>query len=209
MSTVGRLVKESIVEDVSSHLSEESNVFVTAVNRLKASDADVFRQKLYATHAHLIVVKRRLGQRTVSQLKITGLPELLEGSVGLIFAKGDVLPTAKLIMEFRKTHEEQLIVRGALVDGQLLDTARVEALAKLPPKPVLLAEVLGMIEAPIAQLIMTIEQLIGDVAWIAEQAAAAKPQPAPQAEGQASAPSAPADAQAAQPQGGTTPPAAS
>lgn len=194
MPTVGRMVKESIVEDVSSHLSEESNVFVTTVNRLKAAEADAFRQKLSATQAHLIVVKRRLGQRTVSKLKVTGLPELLEGSVGLIFAKGDVLPTAKLIMEFRKTHEEQLVVRGAFVDGQLLDTARVEALAKLPPKPVLLAEVLGMIEAPIAQLIMTIEQLIGDVAWIVEQASAAP---------------APADAQAAQPEGGTTPPAAS
>ena len=77
-------------------------------------------------------------------------------------------------MEFAKAHEAQLSVRGAVVDGQLLDASRVEALASLPPVSVLRAQVIATVESPIAELIGTIEQLIGEVAWIIEQASATR-----------------------------------
>ena len=108
-------------------------------------------------------------------MNITGLQELLKGSVGLVLAGGDVLPIAKLIVEFRKSHEEQVAVKGAVIDGQLLDPSTVEALANLPPKPVLLAQVVATIESPLADLIFTVERLIGDLAWTVEQLAEKKP----------------------------------
>ena len=190
MAKVGRMVKESSVSEVSNRLAESPNFFVTAVNRLPAADTDAFRQKLFASHARLLMVKRRLGQRVVEPLKITGLAELLEGSICLVLVGDDPLATAKLIIEFRKSREEQLLVRGGVIDGQLLDTTRVEQLAALPPKPVLLAQVVATLEAPIADVIFTIERLIGDIAWLAEQIAAAKPLPPPatQIEGRAGAP---------------------
>ncbi len=175
MAKVGRLVKESTVQEVSTRLSERPNFFVMTVNRLPASNADIFRQKLYASQAHLVVVNRRLGQRALQALNIAGLAELLEGSVGLVLSGGDTLQTAKLIVEFRKTHEDEFAVRGAVIDGQLLDKGTVEQLASLPPKPVLLAQLVATIESPMANLIFTIEQLIGDLAWTIEQTAAKKP----------------------------------
>ena len=187
MASVGRLVKESMVEEISTELSKRPDFFVTAVNRLPASEADLFRRKLSASQARLVVIKRRLGRRAIESLKLSGLAELLEGSVGLVLPGADVLPIAKLIVEFIKTHEEQVAVRGAVIDGQVLDKSRVEQLAHLPPKPVLLAQVVATIESPLADVIVTIERLIGDVAWTAEQAAAKKSLPADQAEGLAGA----------------------
>lgn len=193
MAGVGRMVKESIVEHVNTQLAERPNVFVASVNRLPAPETDAFRQKLHASQARLIMVKRRLGKRAFAQLKIEGLDQLLDGSVGLILAGEDFLATAKVLVEFHKAHEEQVKVRGGVVDGQVCDTQRVVQLANLPPKPVLLAQVVATLEAPIADVIFTIERLIGDIAWVAEQAAAAKP-------------AAPAPAAAAHPaEGGTTP----
>lgn len=186
MAHVGRMVKESIIEELSSTLGEHKNLFVTTVNRLTAAEADALRLQLYTSQARLVLIKRRLGRRTIEQLKIPGLADLLEGSVGLVLAGDDVLPAAKLIVEFVKAHQDQLAVRGGLIDGQLLDKSRVEQLAGLPPRPVLLAQVLATIESPIADVIVTIERLIGDVAWLAEQAAATKPteqQPPKQEEG--------------------------
>ena len=179
MPNVGRMVKESSVEELSTQLAAQPNFFVTAVNRLSVPETDTLRQKLYASRSHLVIVKRRLGQRVLQGLNVAGLKELLEGSIGLVLSGDDVLQTAKLIVEFRKTHEEQLSVRGAVIDGQLLDQSRVEQLAQLPPKPVLLAQVVATIESPIADLIFTIERLIGDIAWIVEQAVAKKPAEAP------------------------------
>ena len=154
---------------------EQPNFFVTTVNRLKAPDTDLLRQKLHASKARLVMIKRRLGQRATLGLQMPGLADRLQGSVGFVIASDDVLQVAKTLIEFRKSREEQLFVRGALIEGQLLDEARVEELAKLPPKPVLLAHVVAMIESPIADVVFTLEQLIGEIAWTIEQLADKKP----------------------------------
>ncbi|MBI2105172.1 MAG: 50S ribosomal protein L10 [Candidatus Omnitrophica bacterium] len=187
MARVGRMVKEAGVEELSTALSSRPNFFVAGVNRLPASDADAFRKQLSGSQARLVVVKRRLGRRAVERLKIDGLANLFEGSVGIVLAGDDALLAAKLLVEFRKAHEERLSVRGGVIDGQLLDPARVEELAQLPPKPVLLAQVVLTLESPLADVIFTLERLIGDIAWLAEQAAAAKPLPAANDAGQAGA----------------------
>ena len=209
MAKVGRMVKESSVAEVADRLAQSPNFFVTAVNRLPADETDAFRQKLFASRARLVIVKRRLGQRAVEPLKIAGLAELLEGSICLVLVGDDPLATAKLIVEFRKSREERLLVRGGVIDGQLLDTARVEQLAQLPPKPVLLAQVLAIIESPLADVIFTIERLIGDIAWLAEQVAASRPLPATKDAGQAGAtPTAAPAAEAQAPQAETHAPSA-
>lgn len=175
MAKVGRLVKESSVSEFSTQLSERPNFFVMTMTKLPASEVDIFRRKLSTSSSKLLVVKRRLSHRVLQPLNISGLAELLEGSVGFVLAGEDVLQAAKILMDFHKGHEEQFGVRGGVVDGQLLDKKRVQELAGLPPKPVLLAHVLSTIESPLADVIFTVERLIGDLAWAAEQAAAMKP----------------------------------
>lgn len=171
MAKVGRLVKESMTAEITAQLTERPNFFVAAVARLPATDTDTFRRKLHASRARLLMVKRRLGLHAAGQLKIPGLEQLFEGSVGLVLTE-DALETAKVLVEFHKAHEEQLALRGAVIDGQLLDAARVEQIAKLPPKPVLLAQVIGTIESPIANLIATVERLLGDIIRGIDQLAA-------------------------------------
>lgn len=175
MANIGRLVKESLVEELTSTLAERPNFFVTALSRLPAAEADALRQKLSASRGRLIMVKRRLGRRAIEPLHVSGLAELLEGSVAFVLPEGDVLPMAKLIVDFVKTHEERVVVRGAVIDGQLLDTAHVEQLASLPPKPILLAHVVLTVESPMADVIFTLEQALSELAWMIEQAAAKQP----------------------------------
>ena len=173
MAKVGRMLKETMVEELTKQLSAQPNVLVTNLNRLTASNADVLRQKLHASQAQLVMVKRRIGLRALEDLKIDGVSSLLEGSVGFVLPQPnqDVLSVAKLIIDFIKSHENQLEVRGAVIDGQLCDKQRVEVLASLPPKPTLLAQVVWTIESPMADLIFTVERLIGDLAWVVEQRA--------------------------------------
>ena len=188
MASIGRMVKESAVQELSTRLSERSNVLVTTINRLPAIEADYLRKKLHGSRARLLIVKRTLGKRALDQLHLADVTELFEGSVGLVLADDDVLTAAKTIVEFVKAHEDQLAVRGGRIDGMLLDKGRVEQLASLPPKPTLLAQVVMTIESPLADLIFTTERLIGDLIWAADQAAAKKPLPANEDKGQAGLP---------------------
>ena len=175
MAKAGRMVNESMVEEIGSRIAERPNMFITTLERLPADETDGLRRKLSRSQAHLVMVKRRLGRRAVEKLNLPGLAELLHGSVGLVLVSDDSLAIAKLLMDFKKSHAEQLVIRGAVVDGQLLDKNRVEELASLPPKPMLLAQVVITIESPLADVIFTMERLIGDIAWNLEQAAAKKP----------------------------------
>jgi large subunit ribosomal protein L10 len=175
MPSVGRLVKESAVQQLSERLSQRPDFLVTTINRLPSVDADSLRQKLFASQAKLVLVKRTLGKRVMDQLNLSAVTELFEGSVGLILPGEELLPAAKVIVEFIKTHEEQIAVRGGFIDGMVFDAARVEQLASLPPKPVLLAQVVATIESPMADLVFTLERLIGDLIWAAEQAAEKRP----------------------------------
>ncbi|MBI4598015.1 MAG: 50S ribosomal protein L10 [Candidatus Omnitrophica bacterium] len=174
MARIGRLVKESIANELRTELKQRPNFFVTSITRMPAAEANVFRQKLHATNARLLMINRRMGRKALEPLSLEGLHELLKGSVGLVLAGDDALPALKVLVDFRKTHEQQLIVSGGILDGELLLDKQLSELAALPSRPVLLAHVLGTIEAPIADVIVTIERLIGDLAWLAEQAAESK-----------------------------------
>lgn len=175
MARVGRLVKEWQIKELSDRIAERQNFFITNITRLPAPEADSLRQKLYASQAHLVMIRQTLGRRAIEPLKISGLTDQLSGSIGLVLSETDALPVAKLLVEFIKSHDQQVGLRAAVIDGQLLDKGRVEELAELPPKPVLLAHVVGTIESPLADLIFTIERLIGDLNWVIEQAAAKPP----------------------------------
>ena len=196
MAKVGRLVKETAVKELSDRLSQRPDFLVASVNRLTAGEADNLRQKLFASQARLVMIKRTLGKRMLDQRNLAAVTELFEGSVGIVLPGEEILPAAKILVDFIKTREEKLAVRGGFIDGMLLDKTRVEQLASLPPKPVLLAQVLATIEAPIADVIFTLERLIGDLIWAADQAAEKKPLPAAVTEGQAGAPAAPPEAKA-------------
>ena len=200
MPNVGRMVKESAVKQLSERLSQRPEFLVTSVNRLSAIEADRLRQKLFASQARLVMIKQTLGKRMMEQLKLSAVAELFEGSVGLVLPGEEILPAAKIIVDFIKTHEEQIAVRGAFIDGMLFDKAYVVVLANLPPKPVLLAQVVGTLEAPIADVIFTLERLIGDLIYAADQAAEKKPAPV-----EAKAPDATPEQKPTPPQEGATP----
>ncbi|MDP3703284.1 MAG: 50S ribosomal protein L10 [Candidatus Omnitrophota bacterium] len=175
MPNVGRLVKETAVKELSDRLSQRPDFLVASVNRLTAGEADSLRQKLFASQARLVMIKRTLGKRMLDQKNLAAVTELFEGSVGIVLPGEEILPAAKILVEFIKTREGKLSVRGGFIEGMLLDKTRVEQLASLPPKPVLLAQVVATIESPLADVIFTLERLLGDVMWVTEQAAAKKP----------------------------------
>ena len=177
MANVGRLVKETAVKELSDRLSQRPDFLVASVNRLTAGEADSLRQKLFASQARLVMIKRTFGKRMLDQKNLAAVAELFEGSVGIVLPGEEILPAAKILVEFIKTREDKLSVRGGFIDGALLDKTRVELLASLPPKPVLLAQVVATIESPIADVIFTLERLIGDLIWAADQAAEKKPLP--------------------------------
>ncbi len=178
MAKIGRMMKDSMVQELASGLDENSNLIVTSVRRLSPADSDVLRQKLFSAKARLRIFKATLGKRVLNGIKVDGLSALGDikgGSLGFVIADEDALPAAKHLIDFLKDHVDHFSIQGGLVEGQVFDKKNIEAFAALPPKAMLLAQVVITIESPIADVAYTVERLIGDVCWVVEQLAEKKP----------------------------------
>ena len=71
MAKVGRMVKESMVQELATELGEQPNFYVTSVNRLSAADTDTLRSQLNASAARLVMMKQTLSRLALEKLKGT------------------------------------------------------------------------------------------------------------------------------------------
>ncbi len=171
MAKAGRLVKELIVREVAQALTERPNFFVASLGPLQAPEADLLRKRLRKVQARLLMVKRTLGLRGISGLRLNGeVAGLFAESSVLVLPGEDVISAAKLLLDFVKEHQEKLTIRGGVVEGHLLDAKRFQDVAELPPKPQLIAQVIFAIESPLTDVVWTLERVLGDVAWVLEEA---------------------------------------
>jgi large subunit ribosomal protein L10 len=172
MAKAGRLVKDLIVQELKRALKQSPSFFVASLGNLKAVEADALRKQLRPVQATLRVVRRTLGLQGVLPFQLNGAAtrELFAGSVVFVLPSGEIIPAAKVVVQFAKAKEGKLLIRGGIVEGQLLGRAAFEEFASLPPRPQLVAQVVGAIEAPIAELIGCLEAFLGELAWILEAA---------------------------------------
>ena len=81
----------------------------------------------------------------------------MTGQTGLVTGPEDVCAAAKALKDFRKETEKAEMLGGAL-DGAFLDASQVDALASLPSRDVLLATLLGVLQAPASKLVRTLNE---------------------------------------------------
>jgi large subunit ribosomal protein L10 len=142
-----RPAKVSVVDEIRAKLGAADAVFVTEYRGLKVSRLQALRSELRSVGAEYKVFKNTLARIAAVEADREVLVELLSGPSGLVFSGPDAAATAKSLREFSRTNE-QLVVKGALLNGQLLDQRAVFALASLPSREVMLAQLAGLIAAP-------------------------------------------------------------
>jgi large subunit ribosomal protein L10 len=82
---------------------------------------------------------------------------MLSGQTAVVTGDSDVCAAAKALKDFAKSAGKPEI-RGGVLDGELLDEAKVKALADLPPMEILQAQLLGVLNMPAQQLVTVLDQ---------------------------------------------------
>jgi large subunit ribosomal protein L10 len=153
---ISRVQKEKMVADYVDRMSRSRVLILTDYRGLSVADISELRQRLREVDSVFQVVKNTLFTRA---LKETGLPipsEHLQGTVGVGYCLGDAPPVAKALMDFAK-EREFLRVRGAILSTSVLDADGVKIMADLPPREVVLAQLLGVVQGPMSSLVSTIQ----------------------------------------------------
>ncbi len=92
------------------------------------------------------------------------LEKLLHGPTAIAFVKGDAVEAAKALREFAKTNPN-LVVKGGLLGTKVLSASEASALADMPPRTQVLAELAGLFEAPLSTLASLFEAPARDIAY--------------------------------------------
>ncbi len=183
--------KEIIVEDLQAKLNASPFLFVADYTGLKVKQFAELRNRLWNAGARCHVVKNTFLRRAA---KSAGLPELadLKGQTAIIVGDKDVAAAAKVLKNFTAEFKKPEVKTG-VVDRIVVSTAQIAAIADLPSREVLLATLLGTLNAPASQLVRVLNEPASALARVLKAKADKEPAPAPVAEPVAAEPAAAAE----------------
>jgi large subunit ribosomal protein L10 len=142
--------RQATVESLAEQLKGSPNVFVTDFTGLNVLRMTELRRRLRSAGVDYVVVKNTLAQRAFAANGVSALDEHLAGPTGLVLSGSDAMAGAKVLADFAKEFEKPAIKVG-LVDGKPVTAEQVKRLASLPSREVLLSQLAGYIQAPMAQ----------------------------------------------------------
>ena len=145
-----RSQKADAVAQLNAVFSEVSVVVVTRNLGMTVAQSSALRNKIREAGATYKVAKNRLANLALENTDYVGLSDMLTGPVGLAWST-DPVAAAKAAVEFAKTNDKLEIVGGSM-GSVVLDEAGVRALASMPSLDELRAKLVGLIQAPAAQL---------------------------------------------------------
>jgi len=149
--------KATIVSDLSEKLNRSPFMLVTDYQRMKVDQFGELRNRLHPAGAEIRVVKNSFLKRAMAE---SGLPDVtaqLTGQTAVVTGEKDVAPVAKILKAFAAEFKIATLKIG-VVDKAVLSTRDVEELAELPPREVLLAQLLGLLLSPATQLVRVLNE---------------------------------------------------
>lgn len=143
--------KAAKVEELASQVKGSIAMLLADYRGITVAEARELRNSIRETGARYEVVKNTLMIRAADEAGAGELKELLEGPTAIAFCPEDAVAPAKILVKYAKDFKP-LEIKGGILEGKVIDAERIKFLASLPPKEVLLAQLLGAMQGPIRGL---------------------------------------------------------
>lgn len=162
--------KQALVDEIKDKIDNAQSIVFLNYSGLNVFDVTELRSKYRDANVDYKVYKNTMLRRAFNELGYEGLDDILKGPSAVAFGMEDPASAAKVSADFAKDHDS-LEIKSGIVDGRVLSLEEVDALAKLPSKEVLLAQVLGGLNAPIQGLANVLNGNIRGLAIVLQQIA--------------------------------------
>lgn len=151
--------KVATVEQAREWYEQSIGLIFTDYSGLSVSEMQDLRKSLRAAGAEFHVVKNTLFRLAIGE-DIAQLPdELHNGTTATVFVFREQPACAKAVVTFSKSHQA-LQIKGGFFDGKVFSAAEIDALSKLPSREELLSMIVGLVAAPISQVVGVINEMI-------------------------------------------------
>ena len=174
--------KQQIVADLTEKIkAAQAGVLVDYTGITVAEDTEMRRQ-MRAENVEYSVIKNTLLRFAVNNLGMEELDPILNGTTSLALSCDDPVAPARIIKEHSDKFKDHFVIKGGFMDGKVISVDEVNALASIPPLPILRAQVLGTMLAPITSLAVVLKAIAENGGEPAPAAEAPAEEAAPAAE---------------------------
>ena len=157
------------VGQIADKLRSAKVVVLTDYRGLTVSQIGDLRAKLRQGDVEYRVVKNTLAKRAAEDAGVPDLGPALTGPVAFALGYDDLSAPPRLLQEWARSTRLKLDITGGLVEGRFFPAEQVRQLADLPPRDVLIAQLLGTLQAPAASLLTAISSPAQQLMSVLEQ----------------------------------------
>ena len=157
--------KKFSLDEIKGRVDESAFVLVVDYTGTTVPEFSELRARLLEQGAECHVAKNSFMKRVLSESGLPDLGEDLVGQTAFVTGEADVCAVAKVVANFEKEFKKPEIKAGIL-DGAVLSAGQVKGLAALPPRKVLLSQLLATINAPATQLVRVVNEPAASIARV-------------------------------------------
>jgi large subunit ribosomal protein L10 len=168
--------KVDAVAELKSRLDGVKTVVLTEYRGLTVQQLSDLRKQLRAVSAEYRVIKNRLARLAIKSSRLEQLGVHLAGPTGVVFSKEDPVALAKALHTFAKANQA-LAIKAGYVEGQMLPPADLRALADLPSKEAVRAQIVGAIHGLLAQFVGLLQAPQRELVYVMSQRGKGAEQP--------------------------------
>lgn len=164
---ISRNEKQVLVQELVEQLGQAKGAVLTDYKGINVNKLTDLRRQLRKEGVEFKVVKNTLAKRAANELGIEELNPYLEGPTAIAFSLEDPVAPAKAISNFIKANK-MLEIKAGLVEGKVISLAGVQALADLPSREMLIAQVVGAMAAPLSGFVNVLQGPIRKLGYALE-----------------------------------------
>jgi large subunit ribosomal protein L10 len=166
---MNRQQKVEVIEHLKESFANTQASFLVGFQGLTVAQMQELRGELRKEGGKLKVTKARLMKRAAdTQAGTKEIVPLFKGQVGIVFSTKESPAIAKVLFEYAKKNEALKLIAGSM-DQMFLDASSIGRIATLPSKEVLLAQVCGTIQAPLASFVTVLNMQVLRLLWTLKQ----------------------------------------
>ncbi len=151
--------KQQIVSDLAERIQGSIAGVIVSYEGINVDEDTKLRKDLREAGVKYTVVKNTLIKRAAEKAGLTGVDEVLNGTSAIATCDDDYVAAARILQKFADGHKTFAVKTGYL-DNEIISLEKIQSLAKLPSRDVLLANVLGAFQAPIASFARAVQAIV-------------------------------------------------
>ncbi len=157
--------KESIVKEIKESLDAAEFVYLADYRGLSVQKLAELRITLAGADAEMHVYKNRYLGVAMGEERRSELAGSLSGPTGVFTGSGDPTAVAKILVKFKKENKLP-ILKGGTLNNKVLTDSDIEAMAKIPPREILLSQLVGTVQAPMSALVGVMTAKVSSLLYV-------------------------------------------